>query len=459
MHIKQISKFVPAGFLFLDLFFLNLGFIIASFFQYGDWWFHGESYPMLFGFLNVAWVAIFFFTKLGSVERETSLIDYTSQILLGLTINLTLVFILWLIANSTYYSREHLFYTYLSFSAFVLTWRIVFIQVIRFYRSKGYNSRNVIIVGFGPIGRSLKRHFSMHPEIGYVFKGFFDHNPAQDPVTGSIEDVETYCKQHGIDIIICALPKLFDADVKRLVDFAENNLIKIKLLTDFSKKSDRNTEIQQYGNIPVLDVTSIPLDHMSNRFIKRTFDIAFSLVIIVLVFSWLFPLVTLCILVNSSGPIFFKQYRHGLNNKPFLIWKFRTMYVHDDPKVVQAKKNDSRITTVGKFLRASSIDELPQFINVLMGEMSVVGPRPHAIEHNEEYQPQIDRFIQRHAVKPGVTGLAQAKGYRGETARFSDMYGRVKLDRFYVKNWSIWFDIKIIFLTIYSIIWKTDKAY
>jgi len=459
MTKRRLSTYFPASFLFLDLIFLNVGFFVANYIRFGSWWFQEDSYPFLFGFLNVAWVVIFFVTKLGNVERETSIVNYISQILLGLTINLAVVFTMWATTRSYFYSREHLFYTYLIFSFFVLSWRIGFIQIIRYYRTKGFNIRHVIIVGFGPIGRSLKRHFSQNPEIGYIFKGFFDHNPDQEPVTGSIDDVASYCKKNSVDVIFCALPKLFDEDVKKLVDFAENNLIKIKLLSDFSKISNRRLEIQRYGNIPVLDVSSIPLDQMYNRVIKRTFDILFSGVVVVFLLSWLIPLIGLIIKLESSGPVFFVQKRHGRSNKFFPCWKFRTMVVNQEADSKQAVKNDPRVTKVGNFLRKTSLDELPQFINVFIGNMSVVGPRPHPIKLNDEYSPKIDRFIQRHAVKPGVTGLAQAKGYRGETARFSDMYGRVKLDRFYVKNWSLWFDIQIVIQTLHSIFSKTDKAY
>ncbi|WP_109832818.1 undecaprenyl-phosphate glucose phosphotransferase [Reichenbachiella versicolor] len=459
MQKRRFSKYFPAIFLFLDLVFLNIGFFVANYVRFESWWFQGDSYPFLFGFLNVAWVAIFFFTRLGYVDRETSVIDYVSQILLGLTINLAVVFTMWATTRAYFYSREHLFYTYLIFSFFVLSWRIGFMHILRFYRTKGYNIRNVIIVGFGPIGRSLKRHFSSNPEIGYIFKGFFDHNPNQEAVTGSIDDVEYYCKENAVDVIFCALPKLFDEDVKKLVDFAENHLIKIKLLSDFSKISNRRLEIQRYGSIPVLDVSSIPLDQMYNRFIKRTFDIIFSSLVMIFLLSWLVPLIGLIIKIESSGPVFFVQNRHGRSNQFFPCWKFRSMVVNKESDSKQATKNDARVTKVGAFLRKTSLDELPQFINVFLGDMSVVGPRPHPIKLNNEFSPQIDRFIQRHAVKPGVTGLAQAKGYRGETARFSDMYGRVKLDRFYVKNWSLWFDIKIVFLTAWSILFNRENAY
>ncbi|UXP33547.1 undecaprenyl-phosphate glucose phosphotransferase [Reichenbachiella agarivorans] len=459
MQSKRFSKFFPAIFLFIDLMFLNIGFVVANYVRFDTFWFQGDRYPFLFAFLNVAWVVIFIVTKLDKVDREKSIVDYISQILLALTINLAVVFAMWASTRAYFYSREHLFYTYLIFSVFVIGWRVGFINILRFYRKKGYNVRNVAIIGYGPIGRSLKRHFLEHPEIGYVFKGFFDHKSDHPSVTGAVEDIEEFSVSNNIDVIFCCLPKLYDEDVKRLVDFAENNLIKIKLLSDFSKVSNRDLQIQRYGNIPVLDVGHIPLDRMYNRVLKRLFDIVFSSLVMIFLLSWLVPIIGLLIKWESSGPVFFIQNRHGRGNKYFPCWKFRTMVVNKDSDLKQATKNDARITRIGGILRKTSLDELPQFINVFLGNMSVVGPRPHPIKLNEEFSPKIDRFIQRHAVKPGVTGLAQAKGYRGETARFSEMYGRVKLDRFYVKNWSLWFDVKIIVLTVYSIIFETDKAY
>ncbi|MFT7161492.1 MAG: putative colanic acid biosynthesis UDP-glucose lipid carrier transferase, partial [Bacteroidia bacterium] len=222
---------------------------------------------------------------------------------------------------------------------------------------------------------------------------------------------------------------------------------------------DKNLSVQKYGTIPVINVNSIPLDKTLNRFFKRVFDLAFSFFVMIFVLSWLIPLVGLLIKLESKGPVFFRQTRHGKNNTLFLCWKFRTMIVNEEADTKQASINDSRITKIGAILRKTSIDEFPQFINVFLGDMSIVGPRPHPVNLNNIFSPKIDRFVQRHAVKPGVTGLAQAKGYRGETQTFSQMYGRVRLDRFYVKNWSLLLDLKIILLTVYTIIWKTDNVY
>ncbi len=210
------------------------------------------------------------------------------------------------------------------------------------------------------------------------------------------------------------------------------------------------------------DVVAQPspeLTDSSKLLMKRVFDLTFAIGVLLLVCSWLFPLVALAIKATSKGPVFFKQRRHGKDNVPFNCLKFRTMIANKDADTRQAIKNDERITKVGRILRATSIDELPQLINVLRGEMSIVGPRPHAVPMNEIFAQEIDNFMFRHAVKPGITGLAQAKGYRGETKNFHDIYARYKLDMFYVKNWCLYFDSKIIIQTIYSLCCKNERAY
>ncbi|WP_460512472.1 sugar transferase [Cyclobacterium sediminis] len=197
----------------------------------------------------------------------------------------------------------------------------------------------------------------------------------------------------------------------------------------------------------------------SQQLLKRTFDVTLSLLLTVVIFSWLFPLIGLLIKLNSSGPVFFQQLRHGKDNVPFYCYKFRTMYINDQADTKQATKDDPRITWIGKFLRKTSLDELPQFFNVIRGEMSIVGPRPHAMPMNYKFSAEIDNFMFRHTVKPGITGLAQAKGFRGETKDFYDIYSRCKLDIFYVNNWSPILDVKIIIWTIFSLLLSKDEVY
>lgn len=197
----------------------------------------------------------------------------------------------------------------------------------------------------------------------------------------------------------------------------------------------------------------------SQILLKRSLDIVLSFLVVVFILSWLFPIIAILIKSSSKGPLLFKQLRHGRDNVPFYCYKFRTMRVNDAADIQQAVKNDPRVTKIGAILRRSSLDELPQFLNVLKGEMSIVGPRPHAVRMNERFSEEVENFMFRHAVKPGITGLAQAKGYRGETKDFYDIYSRCKLDLFYIKNWSIILDLRIILWTTVALLMKNHRAY
>ncbi|MEM6642252.1 MAG: undecaprenyl-phosphate glucose phosphotransferase [Bacteroidota bacterium] len=446
----RYSRFFPAIFLIADLLCLNLGILVAYKIRFASFYLDPAHTKLLF-FLNLIWLLVFWGTKLQEINRNSRLLDHLNKVLSGLVVNLSIVFALWFAAQPLDYSRKYLFITYLVFTVAILSWRTVWHYFIRYYRAKGYNFRNVLIIGENNLSQSLIAYIKENPFLGYRVAGILR--------VSDLSRLQEKVDSLDVDILYCCLPNLDDQQLRGIINYAESNLIKVNLFSQFSKLMTYNMSIQQLGNIPVISINTTPLDRIINRAVKRTFDIVFSLVFSVGILSWLVPLVAIFIRLESKGPIFFKQDRHGRDNRLFTIYKFRSMFLHDESGVIQAKKDDARITKVGAILRKTSIDELPQFFNVLKGEMSIVGPRPHAIQHNIEYQPQIDKFWQRHAVKPGITGLAQAKGFRGETAELSDMSGRVKLDRFYVKNWSLILDFKIIILTVLTILKGDQNAY
>jgi len=450
----RYSKYFPILFLFTDLVCLNIGIYAAYYYRFNSF-LVSENYQTLQLFLNIIWTLVFFGSRLQEINRNSRLLDHLNKVLTGLVINLSIVFALWFAIQPVDYSRKFLFVSYLVFTLAILFWRSIWHYTIRYYRVKGFNHRNVVIIGKGDLSESLIEYFKEAPELGYKVVGVLDDKNGDD----KISNLESYAIDYNTDAIFCCVPNLTEERIKEIIDFAENNLIKVNLISQFSKLVSYNLSIEQFGSIPIINVNSIPLDNVLNKLIKRAFDILFSSLVIISILSWLVPIIGFFLKLESKGPIFFKQKRHGKDNKNFLCWKFRTMAFEKGAEFKQAQKNDSRITKIGNILRKTSIDELPQFINVFLGDMSVVGPRPHPIELNKEYQPQIDRFWQRHAVKPGITGLAQAKGFRGETLELSDMSGRVKLDRFYVKNWSLILDFKIIILTILSILRGNENAY
>lgn len=459
MQSRRYSTYFPIFFLIFDLVALNLGIFIADYIRFGQFLPIDGEYQLLQVLLNILWVFVFFSSRLHDVNRDQGLVDLLNRLLTALVINLAIVFAIWFATKPYYYSRQHLFATYLSFSILLIGWRTLWFFFIRYYRARGYNIRNVVIVGYGELADELIEYITYDKGLGYNLIGVFDDQYKGEYKLGKLSDIEKFSEENEVDVMFCLLNKLENERVEELIDFSENHLVKVKILSKFSKLGNQRLSFQNFGTLPVINVNAIPLDNPFNQGIKRAFDIVFSLVILVGILSWLIPLIGLLIRLESKGPIFFKQYRHGLNNRLFLCWKFRTMVVNKDADTKQATKGDARITRVGAFLRKTSIDEVPQFLNVLLGDMSVVGPRPHPIKLNESFQPHIEKFWQRHAVRPGITGLAQSRGFRGETSEFSAMSGRVKLDRFYVKNWSLLLDLKIIILTVVSILKGSDNAY
>ncbi|MDW3196174.1 MAG: undecaprenyl-phosphate glucose phosphotransferase [Cytophagales bacterium] len=437
---------------------LNLSYTLASFIKFGMHLYGSEEHVQLQVALNLIWILIFYSSNLHNLNRDHRLADQVNKILTSLVINVSVVLTLWFVVNPAY-SRQLIFLTFFFFSSSAVIWRIVWFYLIRFYRKRGYNVRHVAMVGYEGLAERMIRFIKSNPGLGYNLVGIFDEDPKSTPKhVGTVDEVERYIQENPLDILFCNLNVLSQQKLQHLVNVADSNLVKVKIISQFSKMELDNLTLQRYGIIPVLNVNAIPLDNSMNQFIKRAFDIVFSGITLLLICSWLFPVIALLIRLESSGPIFFRQRRHGKNNRTFDCLKFRTMILNTEADHKQATKNDSRITKIGRFLRKTSIDELPQFINVFLGDMSVVGPRPHPIKLNEEYQPSIEKFWQRHAVKPGITGLAQAKGYRGETD-FNAMNSRVRLDRFYVKNWSLLLDLKIIFLTIFGFIKGSENAY
>ncbi len=339
----------------------------------------------------------------------------------------------------------------------LFVWRAFYFYISKTVINKRFNFKNVVIVGFGDLALEMRKFFRLHPEYGFRFLGYFDHHIHNSDVN-HFNALESFCKANEVHEIYCCLPYIQSDKVKNIVDYGLSNLIRVKLITDYRGFLGRGLNLERYDHIPVINVAAIPLDERRNQVVKRAFDIVFSSLVIVFFLSWMTPIIALLIKLNSRGPVFFKQKRAGKGNKPFDCFKFRTMIVHDS-EFQQATKEDPRITLIGKFLRKTSLDEFPQFINVLKGDMSIIGPRPHPLKLNEQYYPRIEKFMARQYIKPGITGLAQAKGFRGETKDDLSMKGRVKLDRFYIENWSFILDLKIIVATIISLAKGDQQAY
>jgi len=317
------------------------------------------------------------------------------------------------------------------------------------------NIRNVVVIGNNKKTQQLINVFIERTEYGYDFKKQF----STEADNFNIIECFRYIVKNNIDEIYCSASELTDTQIGAFINFADNNLKTLKFLPDNKNIFSKKLKFEYYDYLPILSLRDIPLHSPINAFTKRAFDVVFSVFVIFGILIWFAPILALLIRLESKGPIFFIQKRTGFDNKEFQCFKFRSMAVNDDADAKQAGKNDMRVTKIGRFIRRTSIDELPQFYNVFFGNMSVVGPRPHMLKHTDEYANKVDKYMLRHFVKPGITGLAQVRGYRGEIEQDSDIQNRIKFDIFYVENWSFLLDIKIIIQTILNGIAGEEKAY
>ncbi|MBD7537287.1 undecaprenyl-phosphate glucose phosphotransferase [Klebsiella pneumoniae] len=340
----------------------------------------------------------------------------------------------------------------------VVSLTIVFCRIaIRFaaglIRKFGYNTRYVAVAGSMPAGINLLRSFEEEPWLGFVVKGVYDDQPTDDEsniiYAGTLSDLISEAKAGKLDRIYIAMRMGDEEKIKNLVRELTNITCSVMLIPDIFTFNILQSRTEEVNGVPVVTLFDTPLNGI-NMVFKRLEDIIISLIILVLISPVLF-VIACTVKCSSPGPVLFRQIRYGMDGKPIKVWKFRSMTVMENDSVVtQATKNDVRVTKVGRFLRRTSLDELPQFFNVLLGEMSIVGPRPHAVAHNEQYRHLIEGYMLRHKVKPGITGLAQVNGWRGETDTLEKMQKRVEFDLEYIREWSVWLDLKIIFLTIFK---------
>lgn len=325
--------------------------------------------------------------------------------------------------------------------------------------------KDLIIVGEGPAAEEIFQYCEDQTVRGYRFRGVFHDHPLSGVLAprqlGGIEAAKAYAVQNRIDILYCALPASYREEINELVEFCERNTIRFRVIpsVDSFVPVVKTADLTFHGAVPVSRLRNEPLDRLANRMLKRSFDIVFSFLVITLIFSWLFPLLAIAIKLSSKGPVFFKQTRLGERKKKFTCYKFRSMRINAEADSKQATRNDPRITKLGAFLRKSNLDELPQFFNVLFGQMSVVGPRPHPLKLNDQFRDIIDKYMVRHFVRPGITGWAQVSGFRGETRTPELMEKRVDLDIWYLENWSFMLDLKIILKTVTNMFTKDEMAY
>lgn len=341
--------------------------------------------------------------------------------------------------------------------------KLVIRVIFKRLRNSKQIRRKVLIVGAGDSALNFYQHYVKDNHYGYALTGFIDDNANHSlngHYLGKTSDIDKVIATHELDDIIVAMPINDESQLAKIVTVGEREGKRVKIIPHYQRFSTR-IHVGTLGSLPIITLHSLPLDVTDNKVYKRIFDIVFSFLAITLILSWLIPIASLIIKLTSRGPVFFKQERWGLNNKPIVCYKFRTMVanskdIDDSGNYMQAKKNDPRVTKIGAFLRKTNLDELPQFFNVFLGSMSVVGPRPHPVPLNIQSKDSIENYMMRHWVKPGITGWAQVNGYRGETRKPYLMQKRVEFDVWYMENWTFWLDLQIILQTLVNMV-KTEK--
>lgn len=378
--------------------------------------------------------------------------------------------VLW--QSSILLSQSDFFKTFTSFAnllqlSFLLVYfllsRVLFVIILRQYKKRASLPYSVAIWGFNKTSVELASQLEAN-SCFIDFKGILNEDFSEDfgtkeKFSEALKEAIFEAANNQINELYIVAQPDFIRELNPFFELGDRHSLRLKFVPDFSPISKIHYSKNHMGNFHVIQPRHEPLQDVNNRFLKRVFDIVFSAIVILSILSWLYPLLAVLIKKQSKGPVLFQQLRTGKKNIPFWCYKFRSMYTNVDDESMQAQKGDSRITPIGQFLRRTSLDEMPQFFNVFIGNMSIVGPRPHMVQHTREYNEQIDNFMVRHFVKPGITGLAQVTGLRGETKKVSDMKRRVRADIQYLQHWSLMKDIKICFLTVILTLKGDEKAF
>lgn len=418
-----------------------------------------KEYVILFLLNNAAWLGCAYMTAL-YVGKHFSNDNFFKRTVVTFFLFVGTSLLAIFLYNFSY-SRLFVLLNYITFGMILFISRTLYLGAAYYMRKQYPLNKKVIVIGYNELAKKLVENINLNKSISVV--GFFDDTGdvenGEIPILGNICDSVDYAIQHNIAEVYSTVSPERNHHIYELAHKAETNFIRFKFVPDFRMFIDRTVHIDFARNIPILSLRTEPLENLDSQIKKRWFDILFSLLIIFFLLSWLIPLIALLIKLDSRGPVFFTQLRSGKNNQAFLCYKFRSLKVNNDAHNKQVTKDDDRFTRIGKFLRKTNLDEFPQFINVLRGEMSVVGPRPHMLKHTEEYSQILNHYMIRHFVKPGVTGWAQINGYRGEIRTKKDLRIRIEHDIWYMENWSMWLDLRIILLTVYNTMKGDENAF
>lgn len=463
------SKYIPIISALLDIGLVNFSFFLSHYFRFFSLQLTPENNHLEFLFLaNFVWGVLLYYHRSNEFSRMEPFESILKRFAGLFFIYLTTLYLFLFMLNFDKVSRLWIFYYLITAFIVLMMARVFSLMFFKWYRKHGKNYRKIVIVGTDSVSLQLFDYLRHDLTLGFKILGLFDFNQHGEnlkdkhtaPYLGDRSRLLTYLSENEVDEVYWKLTGENDPYLKSVVEYCENNLIRLRLIPFFELSViGRKPHIDMYNLIPVITLRKEPLQITYNRMIKRSFDVVFSFLVLLLLAPTVFLIIAILIKIYSPGPVFFKQLRSGENNRDFWCFKFRTMKVNKLADELQATKNDDRITSLGKFLRKTSLDELPQFWNVLKGEMSVVGPRPHMLKHTEEYRQTISKFLVRHYAKPGITGWAQINGFRGETKELEDMKNRVEADIWYVENWSLLLDIRIVLVTVWNMLRGEKNAY
>ncbi|GEO05998.1 undecaprenyl-phosphate glucose phosphotransferase [Adhaeribacter aerolatus] len=460
---RSFKRFLQLFFLLLDIIVLNLIYFLAqSIFEEDPESQYFMRYAQYWLAMNGFWFLLAWFGKVYATEN----ISYFENFLKA-TFR---VYALWAGLNLLYMflprlvqlSRPLVFFTVFAFLFGLIINRFIYFSIKEWVKRSVHLQRKILILGNNQVAKKLTAYLERQGFganiVGYVDDKVSATGTTKLPVFNNLDEALTISNQLQVNEIYSTIMPENNHKVYNMMKQADKDLIRFKIVPDFSYFIDRPIHIDYLNDLPILTVRREPLEEEINRFNKRAFDIAVSLFVVIFILSWLFPLIGILIKLESKGPIIFSQLRSGKDNKPFKCYKFRSMGENNDPSK-QATKNDMRVTRIGRILRKTSLDEFPQFVNVLKGEMSIVGPRPHMLKHTVDFSNQADDYMIRQFLKPGITGWAQVNGFRGEITELYHIKKRVEYDLWYLENWSLWLDIRIMFLTVYNAIRGEENAY
>lgn len=461
---SQFERYLQITLVVLDLVVLNLLYILCFvlFIKHIDNYLI-NAYILYWMISNILWLFLSFVLRNYAEKVILSFETFTKRTFQVYLIWIVLIMFYLFFSRELIVSRLFIVGTIVIFGGGLIVNRFIYLGINKYFRNSGYLIKKVIILGYNDTAKKLAKYFE-EDSLNTQLVGFIENEEniqelSHYPVLADIKYTLQTAKKLNIQEIFSTITPEQNKDIYNLMYQSEKECIRFKIVPNLSVFISREVHIEYFGELPILSLRSEPLDDVGNRIKKRSLDIVVSLMIIILVLSWLVPILGFLIFLESGFPIFFKQLRTGKNKKSFYCLKFRSMKSNKEANLKQATLNDSRITRIGRFIRKTSLDEFPQFLNVLRGEMSLVGPRPHMVKHTSDYSLVVNDYMVRQFIKPGITGWAQINGYRGEITNPEQIEMRVNKDLWYLENWTLWLDIQILFLTVYHIFKGNKNAY